>query len=339
MEKIIYVIIGCDTDPDRNDFLNNLPSDTLSWRGMLEGIPRAKEELQNTNDSYGNEPIFTWCLRADYQIKKIYGSYNYIIREHQDFLIELEQSGDELGWHPHFWKDDNSQWYQECFDVNWQTEMLKNAHAEFMEIFPERAKSVRMGWDYHNNNTFSTLQELGVNVDFSGIPGLKIKPKEESTRSVNFFDWSLTPNNPYFPSKQDYRREVKDNEKPSLLLESPNYVSKSIIWGFISGLVLSKKMKDIRPLLNAFRRPTYWINITGKPKLFAPIIDQAIRMINYEKKIFFVTYFHPDELLNNRSSLYSLNNLVDNIFLLTSTANNYGIITKFIPAKDIRKYI
>jgi len=99
------------------------------------------------------------------------------------------------------------------------------------------------------------------------------------------------------------------------------------MWGMISGLVLAKKMKDIRPLFNAIKRPTYWINITGKPKLFAPLIDQVLKVLKRKNKIFFVSYFHPDELIDNNHSLYSMENMIENISTLIECVNNNGAKT------------
>ena len=137
-------------------------------------------------------------------LKQRQNSYDYIIKTHKDFFLELERDGDELSWHPHFWKYDKqlSIWYQECYDVPWQTNMLREAHASYQNILPGRAKSVRMGWDFHNNETIGTLEELGVEVDFSGIPGLKLDPKNRDHRATNFFDWYLSPNKPYYPSNR-----------------------------------------------------------------------------------------------------------------------------------------
>ncbi len=347
MEKRIYVVIGCDSDPDRASLIDDLPTNTLSWRGMLEGVPKAKERLRQIHDSDGKMAAFTWCLRVDYQIKKLLGAYDHFLIEHKDLLLSLENDGDELAWHPHFWNyhEAHGSWFQDCFDIQWQVQMLREAHAAYTRVFPGRAKSVRMGWDYHNNHTFATLQELGVDVDFSGIPGLQIQPprvrtgqgENERFRSANFFDWSLSPNRPYFPARADYRREAKQGEPAFSLLESPSFVCESFLWGMISGLVLSKKMRDPKPLLRSLRRPTYWINITGKPSYFRPLIAQLERTLRTADKVIFVTYFHPDELIDNNSPLYSLDYMEDNIRLLVETAKRLGARTKFIRAKDIRE--
>ena len=103
MDKTIYVVIGCDADPDRDYFVKDIPAGSLGWRGVLEGIPRAKEMLAELTDCDGKPPVFTWNLRVDHQVRQVHGAYNYILTEHHDFLLDLEKSGDELAWHPHFW--------------------------------------------------------------------------------------------------------------------------------------------------------------------------------------------------------------------------------------------
>ncbi len=337
-KKRIYIVIGCDTDPDRVNFLPNVPTETLGWSGMLEGIPLTKEKVEDIKDSQGNSPVFSWCLRADHQIKEYYGNYNSILELHKPFFLELENSGDEIAWHPHFFKFDEQtqKWYQEFKNIKWQKSMLKNAHAEFLSTFPGRAKSVRMGWDYHNNDTFSTLNDLGVDIDFSGIPSLFIHPKNDSIKSVNFFDWSLSPNHPYYPATSDYRREAVGDERTFKMLEAPNFISQSLLWSLISGLVFAKKMKDVSQIFRALKKPVYWIGITGKTNLFAPIVNQIEGDLKKKDNIFFITYFHPDELIENNSSLYSLQYLYDNLKLLKAKANQLGADIHFIKASEIK---
>jgi len=337
----VYVVIGCDADPDRANFVKEPIEEARSWRGMLEGIPRAKGRVKEMVDIDGHPPIFTWCLRVDYQMRFLYGSYAYVLETHKDFLLGLEQSGDELAWHPHFWNYDahSNRWYQEIADVDWQVRMLEEAFAAYTSVLPGRAKSVRMGWDYHNNKTIAALASLGVTVDFSAIPGLRIKPKGKLSRGENCFDWRITPNRPYVPSVLDYRRPVRKGEASVPLLEAPNFVSNSLVWGFVAGLALAKKMKDPMQLLSVLTRPTYWIGITGKPVFFAPLIAQLERAFKEKETTIFVNYFHPDELLENDQSLYSFEHMVDNIRYLKEVMTDLGVSLKFIKACDIPKII
>ena len=337
--RTVYIIIGCDTDPDRAGFLDGVPADGLSWRGMTEGIPRLKESVVGLTDHRGREPAFTWLLRVDEQINQIHGAYNWVLSTQRSFLFDLEAGGDELGWHPHFWLQDpdSKKWYQETADIDWQTGMLRAAHRAFMEVFPERARSVRMGWDFHNNHTINTLDELGVTVDFSALPGMRTQPAEKPGRGENLFDWYRTPRAAYHPSQKDYRRPPKDDETSLALWEAPAFVSRSFIWGLVSGLQMARKMKAPGQLWQAIRRPTYWINLTGRPALFEPLATQLRKTLRRttENKTFFVTYFHPDELLENKSSIYSHQSVRANLETLLHICDAQDVAVEFTRAEQI----
>lgn len=338
MEKTLYIVIGSDTDPDRPGFIPGYHAEEgKSWRGMLEGVPRAKEALSKLLDNSGHPPVFTWCLRADYQMRALNGSYSFIMETHRDFLSDLERTGDELAWHPHFWNLDTAtgKWYQEILDIDWQVRMLKDAFAAYSSLFPGRPKSVRMGWDYHNNRTLATLAELGIAVDFSGIPGWKIDPPSGGKGGYNCYDWRITPNNPYYPSRNDYRRPPRAGEEHLSILEAPNFVSTSFFWGTFGGSVMSVKMKNAKPFLRSLSRPTYWIAATGKSFLFAPLLSKIERILARQNKVFFVTYFHPDEFLLPPGSLYSLSNMESNLSLLLSLAKKLQAQVRFVRARDI----
>ena len=341
MEKAIYVVIGCDADPDRDYFVKDIPPDSLSWRGMLEGIPRAKDKLQKLTDSDGSRPVFTWLLRVDHQIKRMHGAYNYVLITHTNFFLELEKNGDELGWHPHFWCYDEKRkvWYQNYQDVDWQVEMLEEAHASYQEVLPGRAKTVRMGWSYHNNRTFATLGKLGVQVDISGIPGLRILPQKKQMCLSNFFDWSITPDKPFYPSTADYRREPKEGEKSFSLLEAPNFVAKSFFWGMLSGLVLARKMKDMKQIGYALSNRSYMSTISGKPMLFKPILAQIKRNLMNDDKVIYITPLHPDELTENIHPVYSLENMERNIRSILELADSMHAKVKYIKACEIKNYV
>lgn len=338
-QQTLYIVIGCDTDPDRVGFLDNVPSDTLTWRGMLSGIPRLKSAVAHLTDGDEHAPVFTWLLRVDEQIRRVHGEYAWVLRQHRAFLEELESSGDELGWHPHFWRFEESahRWYQDAIDVQWQIEMLKSAHADYVRVLPGRAKSVRMGWDYHNNSTLAMLAELGVLVDFSAIPGMSTMPQSIPRHPENLFDWSTTPRHVYRPSTSDYRRPVRGSESPLSLLEAPNTVSTSRVWGMISGLQLARKMRDPAQLWSAMRRPTYWINMTGRANLFRPVLSSLRNSIRRspDRSHLFVSYFHPDELLPNNSSLYNLESAVANIDSLLTLCAEEHVTPRFVRAAAI----
>jgi hypothetical protein len=340
-EKILYVIIGCDVDPDRSYVVKNISTDRLSWRGMLEGIPRSRERFKNLLDSDGKQPIVVWLMRVDFQIKVEMGSYNGVLVEHKDFLENLERDGDEIGWHPHFWKydEEKSVWFQNYYDTDWQKNMLHEAHAAFMEIFPGRAKTARTGWTYHNNVTIQTFGELGVEVDISAFPGMKI-PADNKQRAIsNFYDWYNTPIEPYYPSTEDYRRPATNNEQSCKVLEIPNLTAKSLFWGLVSGLVLTKKTGNPRQLGFSIKKPRLFPSITASPKLFKPLLSTIRNILTHKNQLVYATGLHADELIENTHPAYSLENMAGNIESLLKLAGRLNVKLKFVRGCDIKNYI
>ena len=198
-----------------------------------------------------------------------------------------------------------------------------------------------MGWDYHNPQTYNTLEELGVTVEFSAIPGMRTQSGLTRKRAENLFDWYMTPRHPYYPSRADYRRPAGDDETPSTLMEAPNFVSPSRFWGLLSGLQLARKMKDPKQVWQAIHRPTFWINVTGRPDLFRPIAAALGNKLNRSEadSELFITYFHPDELLPNNSSLYSLDNVVANLESVLTVSERLGIAVEFARAERIPEIV
>src|SRR5258708_32425773 len=80
------------------------------------------------------------------------GAYEWFLQAHAPLLRSLQQSGDELAWHPHFWRraDQNGTWVQEIADVDWQVAMLRRAHAAPLAAFPGPPRHVRTGGGYHH---------------------------------------------------------------------------------------------------------------------------------------------------------------------------------------------
>lgn len=303
---------------------------------MTEGIPALKARLHGVTDAAGHEPIFTWLLRADQQILEHEGSYAWAVRTQRSLLASLQDSGDELGWHPHFWRRASPQarWVQELEDVDWQVEMLRRAHADLATGFAGPPQSVRMGWAYHNNRTYRTLEDLGITVECSAIPGYRTLTGRAPATPENQFDWYSTPRTPYWPSRADYRRPAREGEASSRLLEVPSFVSTSLPWALASGLQLTRKTGDGAQLWQAVRRPTYCINVTARPRLFAPLAAQLRRALRFAPAgpVVFATQFHADEVVPNRSRLYDLDSVRTNLEAVLRVCREEGAAAEFIPA-------
>lgn len=334
--RTVYLVISCDVDPDRDRLFDGAAPDGLAWRGVTDGIPALKEAVRGLKDAGGREPVFTWFLRADEQIRHLQGEYGWFVRSHPSLLRSLQGSGDELGWHPHFWRLDprTRHWFQEIEDVAWQRDMLRSAHRELAALLPGPLRSVRMGWSYHNNGTYEALEALGIAVDLSAIPGLRTLTANPPTRGENLFDWHSTPPAPYWPSAVDYRRPARAGEHPRRLLEVPCFVSTSRLWALVASVQLARKTGNVARLWDAIRRPTYCINVTARPALFAPLVAQLRRAIRRPAPgpLVFETHFHADELVPNRSPLYDLGSVRPNIEALRRACDQSRAPLEFIPA-------
>ena len=335
----VYLVIGCDVDPDRERLLDGVPPGTLTWRGATEGIPALKDQVSDLSDAAGKAPAFTWFLRADQQVRAVCGDYAWFPRSHRGLIRSLEATGDELGWHPHFWRQEQAgtPWFQEVVDADWQVAMLRGAHRELAAALPTPPHSVRMGWSYHTNRTFATLAELGIAAEFSAIPGFRTYTGRPPLRSENLFDWHATPRYPYFPATADYRRPPRDGESAHPVLEVPSFVSTSVAWSLVAGLQLARKTGKVGRLWDAVRRPTYCITVTARPPYFRPLVTELRRILSRPLRAPLVveTHFHADELLPNRSGLYDLPSVRANLAALLATCDAAGVRAEFVPAGRI----
>jgi hypothetical protein len=342
--RTVYIVLSCDTDPDRQGFLDGVPSPSkgLAWRGMTEGIPAAKTFLRDVRDSRGREPVFTWLLRVDDQVRRMQGDYAWVMQNHDTLLRSLQESGDELGWHPHFWRReserDGATWFQEVEDVDWQVQMMHEANRAMAQSWVGKPQSVRMGWAYHNNRTFAALDELGVAVDCSALPGYRTFRGRPPTRGENNFDWRSSPRRPFRPSRNDYRRPPAPGEDAFRVLEVPGFMSGSIPWALVSSLQLARKTGDLGQVWDAIRRPSYNVNITTKPVFFAPLVAalrSTLKRVNGPEPIVFSTQCHADEFLPNKTTLYSLSSVKANLEALIGACDAAGVPVQFTQLREI----
>ena len=220
-----------------------------------------------------------------------------------------------------------------------QQQLLEDAHTAYREVFPNRPKTVRMGWGYHNDRTCATLDRLGIEVEISGLPGLRVRSEVTGSRLSNFYDWYTTPTEPFHPSTNDYRRPAKEGESSYAFLEVPNFVSRSRFWGLVSGIVMARKMKDIRQIGYSLTKPAYMATITVKSTLFAPMVAEMKRRLSRQDRVIYVTPLHPDELIDNIHPAYSLEYMAQNIKAILDLAESLDARARFVRAVDIKTIV
>jgi hypothetical protein len=345
------IIVCCDVDPDVLGY--NVPAirfdaynEYLGWKG-LENISKVREICNSLKDSESNNAKVTWHIRSDAQLKIIYNDYAYPLREFCDLWRNLQRQGDEIGWHPHLWRwsKQNKCWYQEIHDKKWISRCLENGHKEFLKIIPNLT-SIRMGWGFHNNFTMKKVNDLGLLVDLSAAPGLKHEgsPDQRGSHFLNHYDWTITPNKPYHPSQQDYRRPAKNNEKSLNILEipittAPKNPTRILIEKALIPLPTNLRKKMLRGADIQFKtiQHRYIANITHPS--FKNIAKQKFKEAKQNPKTntHLVAIFHPIELFKNKR-LQSLKNNLKTIKELSKNLNTpFYFLTATQMAKEIRK--
>ncbi len=303
----INLIVTVDVD---NDGVEHNERNNLSWNS-LETIPEIKSILSEMKLKV------TWFVRADNQLRDIYGSVTYVLEEHNKLWSQIEDTGDEIGWHPHIYEwSEIDKLYVPDLDDTRRSGKLKQIRAELLKEGYNHT-SARMGEAFHTNESMETLEYLFIKVDATAIPG---RSRNDVSRC---FNWSMTPNEPYHPSKTDYR--IPSQYSHWNILEVP-MTTAPIKTGY-----------DPIPLVRYFN-PLYHYHI------FKSAIEWFLRTYNNHNQDYFLTLvFHPDEVIprNNSHELYafSINEMKQNINYLLSVLEQNKIPCKSITVSEVKEII
>jgi hypothetical protein len=284
-----------DTDPDGlSGKVTN--RQTLSWEGLdrLQNLP---EQLARF-DKLGRVPI-TWFVRADGQLESILGSSSYLLEKYGSFWTSVQASGDELGWHPHLYRQRNpSEAAVLISDPKQAREELERLWTGLKVSFHPRAFRNGEGW--HAPETYSAVERLGFRCDSTAIPG-------RNGGLGHPMNWDGAPNQPYFPLADDLCQSGSDRP----LLELPMNT-----W-----------------LLQAPHDPAPRVRYMN-PAVHSHLFAKALK--NWENEctllpadlLIWVMIFHPDEVLSaqGEDGLYSRSThvLCTNLVLIAETLQRLG---------------
>lgn len=328
MAGTIHVIVACDADPDRPDYGGTRFNDSgpLVWNGMTEGVPKLLSVLEGVTDHRSRALPVIWCLRADSQIERCHGKVDWAIRQFADLSKRLEDAGHVIGWHPHHWRWSRTDrcFFQETKDRKWQISNLNLGHSAFKTL----PKFSRTGWYAMDDRTLCTLEELGVGMDLSAMPGMEHLggPDKRGSHFVGQYDWSRCREIPYRPHPQDYQSH-QVREKGIVELPCTTVASRAINGVF----ALRYKMRG-GP--GGYTGQRVGLNITAHPLLFSAVIRQVLGQAKAGRSTYFASYFHADELLGTGpgiggTALYKAEHVAMNLNRLLLGASKLGLEVLF----------
>jgi len=276
----IYLTVTLDTECDKGPGWK--VRQPLSFKNIIEGVP---ERLQ---------PLF-----HEFDIKPTYLLSPEVLREEN--CVSLFQTLDgsvELGTHLHaeFIEPeatplaDNTSAFQSDFTPEAEFEKLRNLTELFADRFGYHPGSFRAGRFGISRHTLGFLEKLGYNVDSSVTPYMWWWRRKGE--GVNFLG---APDQPYFPSSDDFRKPGKMN-----ILEVPVTLNNPF-W--------DKFPKKFLRLLNPLNRlQTICLNVFFKNKLSCQWLrptystsEEMLSVTDYEyhkideDQVFLCMMFHSNE--------------------------------------------
>jgi hypothetical protein len=343
MANPLILLIGCDCDPDRPRYGGSrydVYRSPQQWKGIEEGIRRLQEELGRLEQRIGLKPKVIFCVRADLQMKEIYGSAGSMVESYLPLWRELAKEGHEVAWHPHLWRWSGTWgcWYQETEDNSWISMCLEIGFSGFLSAWGKAPSTCHMGWTFHNNISMQAINRLGVKMDFSASPGVFFEggPGAAGTAFDNQIDWRGTPKRWYRPSVMDYRRPRRGDETELDVIEIPKFTSESGLLTAAKRLAYGLKKRTLSaPASAAF------LQVTAQPVLYNHIVRERLECTGAEP--FLVTYFHPDELIERKLSpqdlLYSRANFSKNILHIVKKATEMGRDIRFATGAEALGFV
>lgn len=352
-DSSIKVVIGCDCDPDREDYGGTRYDSynrALVWDGLRTTLDTILTINSKIREDTGIPVRFTLNIRADEQVEASHGEPAWVLRTFHEALQTSEEDGHEVAWHPHLWRWNESMacWIQEQDDRNWIWDRLHTWYKAFEEGWGQAPQSVHGGWMFQNDISMQALDDLGITVEYSAIPGIQIPGREtrDGSRFCGACDWSDSPARAYYPTRHDYRigPGQQDSSISYGILELPTFTWDSFLIRLLRGvsnMIRLRGQHRWRTLIDdSFGK--VFINAASSPVLFRG----AFRAFLHRYKSFpiFVTYFHSDELLSEqctsyRRYLYNDQHLLSNIQFMIKAARRAGLTLEFIRAQDAVKYV
>ena len=290
-----YIFLTFDIDQDFSPGNKNYYNrDNIKFKGFEEGIIKIIDQL--------NEVPFSVFLRADYQVKEVYGSYDYLIDKYPYVIDKIKENNGEINWHIHLYEKINNRWKQ----IKKEKKVVERFQIDYdnvKDLSSINSNIVRIGECVMNDKLMEFMNNNNIKIDSTALPGRKRNDTEK------YFNWEKTNNSFYHPSKTDYQT-IGDYE----ILEVP-----------MTTIDVEAEYDD-----QPYKR---YFNLSFKTKPLFENMNKYIRDNN-----FLVTITHPYEILNEGNHgliSYNFNIFCENLKLLIDYVKKAGKNPVFKKIGDI----
>lgn len=332
----LAIILGCDCDPDRPGFAENVSETSLSWQGIERGIPRFMSKRRVFYNKTGLWPKMTWFVRADHQVKLIHGDAGYCLDKYQDLWRSLEAEGDEIAWHPHLWAWDDKakRWYQKIGDDEFTSSCLTDGLEAFERVWGVKPKTTHAGWCYQDNETMKFMSDNGLLADCSAVPSHNTLGHGLSDQA----DWRRAPSTAYYPNLKNYRIAASSLEERLNILEVPASVGGGGVARVLKVIRDQVKRRSIRLRMEGFKKQVPLMTLA--PLINRTLISDAVATAKNQSLEHFLSYTHCDEFLDQSGKslfagiTYSLDAFFKNVANLNRRCQEAGIEPEFKTLHD-----
>jgi hypothetical protein len=247
----------------------------------IDLLPDIANTIQDVLSPYC-KPKITWLVSDDKQV----------LERFLDKKSTVSNKNDEIGMHCLISKSTRFEQAKE-FEIE---EYLQNS-VDLFKSYKIKTQSIRVAGCASSNAFFSCLEKQGFRVDSSAVPGRK---REIQVK----FDWETTKEDPYFPSKSDYRITDKELSNCYNVLEIPLTT------------IYTQTTYDRLPLLR-------YLDLCFKPKTISAEMTRKIR-----ENSLLVTIIHPMQLLQDKDKhelfANSLEDFKINLLKIVDACTNLG---------------
>jgi len=333
----MVVILCVDADPDRPRLGGTRydSPDRLTWKALPEMVDKVTTIRDDLAQRFDAKLRMTWFLRADIQIKRIYGDAGWSLKEFGKIWERVSAAGDELAWHPHAWRwsDSLKCWYNETLDSDYILESHNEGFDAFKETLGFSPLACRAGINFLNTRAMVNLDSLGIKTELSAHPGVALR--YTNTRvgpaTEEGFDWSGAPDEPYHPSRGDYQRPAVASNSLEIL-EIPITVWRRSpasldYWRRLLPFSIRNGPRMVRPPIAGWFIPYIWGDSSrlqlGLSGLFS---RQTSSPVHY------ASYMHPDDITEAH-----YRNMSRNLEYIIATARRRGVELEFLTASQARE--